>query len=76
MNFIISDLGSADLETIQSANLLDTLRVREQDAARDGWVLMEINSSQLYSCVTCVNIATYCCIALAFCVSDFLDAAY
>ena len=36
MNIIISDIGSADSEIIQSVNL-NMLRVREQDAAR-GWV--------------------------------------
>ena len=50
MNFIISELGSADSAIIQSVNV-NMLRVREQDAAR-GWVLMEMYSSQLYSCIT------------------------
>ena len=35
MNFILSDLGSADLEIIQSV-MLNMLRVREQDAVRKG----------------------------------------
>ena len=65
MNFIISDLGSADSEIIQSVNL-NMLRVREQNAARKGT-----------RCCTWVGaiIATYCCIALEFCVND-LEASY
>ena len=35
MNFIISDIDSADSEIIQSVNL-NMLRIREQDAARKG----------------------------------------
>ena len=66
MNFTISALGSADSTIIQSVNL-DMLRVREQDAAH-GWVLMEMYSSQLHSCITtsCQKMAA----------SKSVDAAY
>ena len=57
MNFVKSNLGSADSKIIQSVNL-NMLCMREQDAVRKGqdtahgWVLMEMNSSQLHSCIT------------------------
>ena len=82
MNFIIRDLGSADLVIIQSENFL---RVREQDAAHKGtrccaWVSAsgneQLSATQLHNVHGLLNLPIHSCTALAICVSDYLDAAY